>query len=340
MLEAAQSRARRDHRGQDPRPRHPHGSETERAGAKIQSASERSASRRRAHHAALFELRRRRRISLASSRLAEGACRRTVRAGAVHPRRHRAVARLRPPASLRRRRAPPRRGVDRDAAEDAKAAPAWPEGARVGIRRLPRLYVAGEEEHAPRRLLDWLKRQAHLDLKTPRRPPRQASQSRAEAALRARPDHALGIVLDLGRAVLLLAARARAALRARLSRRARGRSSRPHESRAPLLGSRRAHHAAPSRKRAPGSGSTARACIAMAPKGCCPPRAPRRSAASNSGRAASPLYRPGEDPSTRRKSGVSPSPLGRLPRQPPPSHREAADPAMPGSGSGVLSWCA
>jgi hypothetical protein len=52
-----------------------------------------------------------------------------------------------------------------EAAEDAKAAPAWPEGARVGIRRLPRLFVAGEEEHAPRRLLDWLKRQAHLDLK-------------------------------------------------------------------------------------------------------------------------------------------------------------------------------
>jgi predicted metal-dependent hydrolase len=35
----------------------------------------------------------------------------------------------------------------------------------VSIRRLPRLYVAGEEEYAPRRLLDWLKRQAHLDLK-------------------------------------------------------------------------------------------------------------------------------------------------------------------------------
>jgi predicted metal-dependent hydrolase len=53
-----------------------------------------------------------------------------------------------------------------EAAEDAKAAPAWPEGARVAIRRLPRLHVTGEEEHAPRRLLDWLKRQAHLDLKT------------------------------------------------------------------------------------------------------------------------------------------------------------------------------
>ncbi|MBC8019695.1 MAG: M48 family metallopeptidase [Methyloceanibacter sp.] len=53
-----------------------------------------------------------------------------------------------------------------EAAEDAKAAPAWPEGARVGIRRLPRLHVAGEEEHASRRLFDWMKRQAHLDLKT------------------------------------------------------------------------------------------------------------------------------------------------------------------------------
>ena len=53
-----------------------------------------------------------------------------------------------------------------EAAEDAKAAPAWPEGARVGIRRLPRLHVAGEEEQAPRRLFDWMKRQAHLDLKT------------------------------------------------------------------------------------------------------------------------------------------------------------------------------
>ena len=52
-----------------------------------------------------------------------------------------------------------------EAAEDAKAAPAWPEGARVGVRRLPRLYVAGADEHAPRRLLDWLKREAHLDLK-------------------------------------------------------------------------------------------------------------------------------------------------------------------------------
>ena len=212
----------------------------------IQSASERGAPGCRAHHAALFELRRRRRVSLASSRLAERACRRAVGTGALHPWRHRSLARARSRASLRG--SVRRRGVVWiEAAEDAKAAPAWPEGARVGVRRLPRLYVAGAEEHAPRRLFDWLKRQAHLDLKTRVELHAQASQSRAEAPLRARPDHALGIVLDLGRAVLLLAARARAAFRARLSRRARGRPSRPHESRAALLGSRRAHHAAPRR---------------------------------------------------------------------------------------------
>lgn len=48
---------------------------------------------------------------------------------------------------------------------DAKLAPAWPAGARVAKRRLPRLHVSGEECHAPRRLLDWLKRQAQSDLK-------------------------------------------------------------------------------------------------------------------------------------------------------------------------------
>src|SRR5262249_59610276 len=50
-------------------------------------------------------------------------------------------------------------------AEDMKVAPAWPQGARLPVRRLPRLVVAGDPEHAPRRMLDWLKRQAHRDLK-------------------------------------------------------------------------------------------------------------------------------------------------------------------------------
>src|SRR3990172_307777 len=39
-----------------------------------------------------------------------------------------------------------------EAAEDAKAAPPWPEGARGGIRRLPRLYVTGGGGDASRRL--------------------------------------------------------------------------------------------------------------------------------------------------------------------------------------------
>lgn len=80
--------------------------------------------------------------------------------GAIVPLRGVAHA-LRFAGSLRRRGV-----VWIEAAEDAKPAPAWPEGARAGIRRLPRLYVAGAETHAPRRLLDWLKRQAHLDLKS------------------------------------------------------------------------------------------------------------------------------------------------------------------------------
>jgi predicted metal-dependent hydrolase len=52
-----------------------------------------------------------------------------------------------------------------EAADDSAAAPAWPQGSRHSIRKLPRLLVAGEYDHAPRRLLDWLKRQAHLDLR-------------------------------------------------------------------------------------------------------------------------------------------------------------------------------
>jgi hypothetical protein len=101
-----------------------------------------------------------------------------------------------------------------EAAEDTKVAPAWPQGARLPIRRLPRLVVAGEAEHAPRRMLDWMKRQAHLDLKA-QPPPPDACPHR-----RPRSDHALGIVLDVRCALLLLAARARAAFCARLSRRA------------------------------------------------------------------------------------------------------------------------
>ncbi len=52
-----------------------------------------------------------------------------------------------------------------EAADDADAAPVWPQGSRLSRRKLPHLIVAGEPEHAPRRLLDWLKRQAHLDLR-------------------------------------------------------------------------------------------------------------------------------------------------------------------------------
>lgn len=49
--------------------------------------------------------------------------------------------------------------------DDARIAPVWPQGLVGDTTNLPRLHVAGEAHHAPRRLLDWLKRQAQDDLK-------------------------------------------------------------------------------------------------------------------------------------------------------------------------------
>jgi predicted metal-dependent hydrolase len=80
---------------------------------------------------------------------------------------HRAVVPLRGRAHvLRFAGALRRRGVVWiEAADEPTGVPAWPKGARARVKQLPRLCVAGAEEHAPRRLLDWMKRQAHLDLK-------------------------------------------------------------------------------------------------------------------------------------------------------------------------------
>ena len=49
--------------------------------------------------------------------------------------------------------------------EDAPLAPVWPEGLTDAAGPLPQLRVAGEADHVPRRLLDWLKRQAQADLR-------------------------------------------------------------------------------------------------------------------------------------------------------------------------------
>lgn len=48
--------------------------------------------------------------------------------------------------------------------EDEAIAPAWPDIAAEPAAGLPRLCVAGSEAHAPRRLRDWLKREAREDL--------------------------------------------------------------------------------------------------------------------------------------------------------------------------------
>ncbi len=49
--------------------------------------------------------------------------------------------------------------------EDGEVAASWPAGATSSKERLPILSVSGEVGHAPRRFLDWLKRQAHADLR-------------------------------------------------------------------------------------------------------------------------------------------------------------------------------
>jgi hypothetical protein len=49
--------------------------------------------------------------------------------------------------------------------DDATISSAWPVSAHVDPECLSRLHVSGVEEHAPRRLVDWLRRQAHFDLK-------------------------------------------------------------------------------------------------------------------------------------------------------------------------------
>ena len=49
--------------------------------------------------------------------------------------------------------------------DDARIAPVWPDGLNDADEVLPLLNVAGQGQHAPRRLFDWFKRQAHADLK-------------------------------------------------------------------------------------------------------------------------------------------------------------------------------
>ena len=72
---------------------------------------------------------------------------------------------------------------------------------------------------------------------------RRAARPTPQAHRRPRSDEPLGLVLDDGRALLLLASRARAAPGARLRGRARGRSPRRDEPRAAILGARAQHGA-------------------------------------------------------------------------------------------------
>ena len=106
-----------------------------------------------------------------------------------------------------------------EAAEDTKVAPAWPQGARASASQAAaahRRRRARARAAPPPRLAEAPGASGSLH---PRLGSRRTPRSHPGAHLRARSDHALGLMLDHRRAVLLLAARARAALRARLSRR-------------------------------------------------------------------------------------------------------------------------
>lgn len=52
-----------------------------------------------------------------------------------------------------------------EAPDEATATTAWPVAVSEAKERLPCLHVSGELSHAPRRLRDWLKRQADADLR-------------------------------------------------------------------------------------------------------------------------------------------------------------------------------
>ncbi len=115
---------------------------------------------------------------------------------------------------------------------------------------------------SPRRVRDFLKREAKRDLEAASRRAAARARRHDQARVDPRPVEPLGLVLDHRRAVLFVAADPGAALRARLSRRPRGRASRRDEPLARVLAAGRAHLSARRRAPRPGSTRTAPTCIA------------------------------------------------------------------------------
>ena len=99
----------------------------------------------------------------------------------------------------------------------------------------PRICVAGERPHVPRRVTDFLRREAMKDIEAAVARHARTIGVPAEAHRGARHGEPLGLLLLGGAAQLLLAPHPRAAVRARLSRRARGGAYGPHEPLAEIL---------------------------------------------------------------------------------------------------------
>ncbi len=100
---------------------------------------------------------------------------------------------------------------------------------------MPLLCVAGEAPHLPRRVRDYLKREAKRDLEAASRSAAAGARRRHQARVGARSVEPLGLVLVDRRAFIFVAAYSCATIRARLSRRPRGRPSHRDESLAAVL---------------------------------------------------------------------------------------------------------
>jgi hypothetical protein len=132
----------------------------------------------------------------------------------------------------------PLRGVDHRIVHRRGArGTVWTETGEASERLL---CVAGEEPHIPRRVRDFLKREAKRDLE---KASRQAALALGVSIKRVDPRSVepLGLVLDHRRAVLFVAADPGAVLRARLSRRPRGRASDRDEPQQSVLAAGRSH---------------------------------------------------------------------------------------------------
>ena len=190
----------------------------------------------------------------------------------------------------------------------------------------PLICVAGDAPHVPRRVEDFLKREARRDLEAA--VARHAANVKPAPHRVARHFQPLGLLLDDGGAQLLLAAHLCAALRARLSGGARGLAHRAHEPFADVLEADAKAVRGNRARRSVADARMARRCIDSEP-----PRRRRAPAAAPNQRRCVPHIR-ANAPAPRRRALASTAPSPSPPpaasprraggwRRAPPSRRAA-----------------